>query len=604
MEVLVGGKNLYFTYNKGKNNEFLALKNISFDIYEGEFVIIFGPSGCGKSSLLNVIAGLELPDDGSINAMGRDLTNLKKNEFAMFHRNEIGMVYQQYNLIMSLTVLANVVLPQVFVNVRRRKREKWGLSLLERFGILEHAHKIPTELSGGQQQRIGIARAIVNNPKIILADEPVGNLDSISAENVLDILFDLNEQEGKTVIMVTHNPEYLYVADRIIYMKDGVITKEVTNRDKNKKKKIDSGSLQSKTTGATISDLMRSYRGLSPEQINILIMPYKAKIFAHHFITTRTMEETNTFENVVQRRLLGAISEKEFIDVLNRPSREGGVGFDIRTAKRVARRIGRVIRMAYLIYQKYHQGRGSDGKHILITDNDKADRVFKYLLDSCYHDYSSHLSDNQLERLRNAVYNRLTASIQKIQFFDYLDRPFNDGGVGLNSKTAKVITEEIELILVLGFGIVQNKNTPGIKMPEKNTKSAKPPRGESEKNKESAKGDMKSDKSSSATATDDLVGVTSKSDDVASTDKVEETGALSPDEKVMDKEMPMKTKKLTEEEVHTKILEASRDSSPIDYSKPYVKHDQANEISGSDKPELEELAEKIKQQAILEQNKK
>ena len=150
------------------------------------------------------------------------------------------------------------------------------MSLLERFGILKQAKKIPTELSGGQQQRIGIARAIVNNPKIILADEPVGNLDSNSAKNVLEILIELNEKEKKSLIMVTHNPENLYLADRIVYMKDGVIIKEEINHEK-KKPKLQQ-ELKPKSPSATISDLMRAYHGLSPEQINILIMPYKAKI--------------------------------------------------------------------------------------------------------------------------------------------------------------------------------------------------------------------------------------------------------------------------------------------------------------------------------------
>jgi putative ABC transport system ATP-binding protein len=582
VEVIASGKNLYFTYNKGKTNEFQALKNITFDIYDKEFVIIFGPSGCGKSSLLNVIAGLELPDEGSISVMERDLTSLKKNEFAMFHRNEIGMVYQQYNLITSLTVLDNVTLPQIFVNVGKRKRGKWGEELLERFGILEHAHKIPTELSGGQQQRIGIARAIVNNPKIILADEPVGNLDSISAENVLDILCDLNEKEEKTVILVTHNPEYLYVADRIIYMKDGVITKEVMNRDKNKKKKLDMESLQPKSPTATISDLMRSYRGLSPEQINILIMPYKAKIFTHHFITTRSMEETTTFENVVQRRLLGAISEKEFIDVLNRPSRDGGVGFDIRTAERVARRIGRVIKMAYLIYQERKQRVDESGNHALITDDEKADKVLKYLLETCYHDYKTNLSDTQIERLRKSVYNRLTSSIQKIQFYDYIDRPFQDGGVGLNSKTAKAITEEIELILVLGFGIVQTKGTPKVKMPEN-----KKDREDESDRKDETKKDNSVDNSKKN-------GDDKDTDDGVDTDK-ESDNEDSDDEKNQDD---------------------SHVEEKIDYSKPYDKQDALlGNAAGYahkpmadtpddvvDVPELEEAAERIKKEVMDNMN--
>ncbi|RLC38775.1 hypothetical protein DRH27_01450 [Candidatus Falkowbacteria bacterium] len=469
MKPIISAKNINFVYNKGKENECRALVNISINIYPEEFVIIFGPSGCGKSTLLNVIAGLELPNDGSIFALDRDLTALNKNEFAMYHRAQVGMIYQSYNLINSLTVLDNVALPQVFVNVRKYKREQWGKELLKRFGILEQARKIPTELSGGQQQRIGIARAIINNPQIILADEPVGNLDSVSAQNVLDILEKLNKEEKKTIVLVTHNPEYLDYGDRIIYMKDGLITREVVNREKHKGKK-ENEELASKSPTAEINDLMRAYHGLSPEQINILIMPYKAKVFAHHFITSRNMEETRMFEDVIQRRLLGTISKDEFYDTLNRASAEGGVGFDKRTAKKILRRVHRVIRTAFFTYQESRQKKGLDGKHIKITNEEKAEKVTLYLLKTCYNEYYSHLVEAQINRLKHVVQDRLTATIQKSRLYNFLDKPFKEGGVGLNSKTAKAISEELELILILGFGIVQMLD-PFAKQNKEETKS-------------------------------------------------------------------------------------------------------------------------------------
>jgi putative ABC transport system ATP-binding protein len=310
MEPLIKSQNLNFTYNAGKDNEYQALININFEIYPEEFIVIFGPSGCGKSTLLNLIAGLERPDPDTMYIYGKDMNGMTKNDFALYHRTKIGMIYQQYNLITSLTVLENVALPQVFISVNKGKRNKWARTLLERFGILKQAKKIPSELSGGQQQRIGIARSIVNNPDIILADEPVGNLDSVSAKTALSILENLNEKEKKTVILVTHNPEFLVYGDRIFYMKDGIITREVINRDRKKKDRPD---VTPKSTAAEINDLMRAYHGLTPEQINILIMPYKAKAFAHHFISNRSMEETKILEEVIQRRLLGSISQKIFL---------------------------------------------------------------------------------------------------------------------------------------------------------------------------------------------------------------------------------------------------------------------------------------------------
>ncbi len=453
MEAIIKIKSLDFTYNKGKDNEFQALININLDIFPEEFVVVFGPSGCGKSTLLNVIAGLEIPDSGSIFVLDKDLMKISKKEFALYHRTQVGMIYQAYNLITSLTVLDNVALPQIFINIRKGKRNKWGRELLERFGILKQAKKIPTELSGGQQQRIGIARAIANNPQIILADEPVGNLDSVSAKNVFEILKELNEKEKRTIILVTHNPEFLDYADRILSMKDGIITREIVNRDRQKRK--EGGEPISKPPTAEINDLMRAYHGLSPEQINILIMPYKAKIFSHHFISCRNLEETKTLEDVIQRRLLGTISLEEFFDIINRPTSEGGVGFDIRTAEKIIRRINRVIRMAYFIYQKGRQRKNIYGEHKKITDDEKAQRLTAYLLNTCYGEYYSNLDKEQVNRLQRAVKDRLSGKMQKSEFYNFLDLPFKDGGIGLNSKTARAVTEEMELVLILGFGIVQ-----------------------------------------------------------------------------------------------------------------------------------------------------
>jgi len=456
MKPIIEAKNLNFVYNQGKDNEFHALINISFDIYQEEFIMIFGPSGCGKSTMLNVIAGLEVPDSGSITVLDRDLTTMSKRDFAKYHRTDVGMVFQAYNLVTSLSVIDNVTLPQLFVNVRKGKRNKWGKQLLERFGILKHANKIPTELSGGQQQRIGIARAIVNNPKIVLADEPVGNLDSTSAKNVLDILDELNEKEKKTIIMVTHNPENLDYAHRIIYMKDGVITHEVVNpkKGKNKDKKAEIAP-RTKSPMVELKELMRAYQGLSPEQINILIMPYKSKIFANHFISSRNMEETKVFEEAIQRRLMGSISEEEFLKVLKRPSSEGGVGIDSRTAEKIIRRVNRVIRMAFYLYQKGRQRKNEVGGHDKITFVEKSKKTTDYLLKTCYRDYYKNLDAVQINRLEEAVNLRITGKIQKQEFYKMLDKPFKEAGVGLNSKTARTISEELGLILILGFGVVK-----------------------------------------------------------------------------------------------------------------------------------------------------
>jgi putative ABC transport system ATP-binding protein len=490
MQPIFKAQNLNFIYNKGKDNEYHALINVNLEIYPEEFVIIFGPSGCGKSSLLNILAGLESPESGNIFLHDRDISRMSKEEFTNYHRKELGVVYQAYNLIRSLTVLENVALPQVFIGISRGKRNQWAKTLLERFGILKHANKIPTELSGGQQQRIGIARAIVNNPQIILADEPVGNLDSISAKNVLDILKDLNVREKKTVILVTHNPENLEYGDRIIYMKDGIVTREVVSKGMKSKTQTD---INKKSPTAEMGELMRAYRGLTPDQINILIMPYKAKVFAHHFTSQVTLEETRIFEDLIQRRLLGTISQEEFFDILNRPDNQGGVGFDKRKAVKMLRRINRLMRISFFVYQKRRQRKNEKGEHIKITDDEKAEKVTDYLLKTCYLENYHKLYGMQILRIQKAVSDRINGKFQKSDFYNFLDSSYSGGGVGLNKKTAKAISEEMELILILGYGIMNKLSLPnpqdaqedsGLK--DRNTKEeAKKTEGEAAKDEDS-----------------------------------------------------------------------------------------------------------------------
>jgi len=464
MEPIIQVKKVNFTYNKGKDNEYKALNDINLAIFPQEFIAILGPSGCGKSSLLNILAGLEKPDEGEINVMGRDLMAMKPREFADYHRREVGMIYQAYNLITSLSVLDNVALPQVFINQWRGKRNKLAKSLLERFGILEQAHRIPTELSGGQQQRIGIARSIVNDPSLILADEPVGNLDSTSAENVLNILSDLNTKEKKTIIMVTHNPENVIYADRIIHMKDGVIVKEELNENKGKPSTQKDSGRVIKSPTEEMASMLRTYSGLSNEQINILIMPYKSKMFVNYFTSEKNYEETKVFEDVIQRQLMGTITRAEFLDILRRPSRDGGIGFDIRSSEKIVRRMDRVIRLAYFIQQKFHQAKNERGEHEKINIDQKMKKLAEYLLKTCYEKHYHNLDAEQVGRLDTAVKDRFENVMQKSDFYNFLDKPFKEGGVGLNSKTARAITDEMELVLVIGFGVSQNEIARKVKL--------------------------------------------------------------------------------------------------------------------------------------------
>ena len=237
MNSIIKIKNLSVTYFSGKSNEVKALKNIDLEIYPGEFIIFFGPSGCGKSTLLYTIAGLETDIAGDIYIEDKNIARFNHEELENFHQKRIGMIFQAYYLISSLSVLQNVILPQMATGRKKKEREKKAIELLEHFGVKAQIDKLPNELSGGQQQRVAICRSLVNDPDILLADEPIGNLDSRSAEDVMELIGNLNRQRKKTVILVTHNPEYLKDGDRIFYLKDGVIIKETVNREKRSLKK-------------------------------------------------------------------------------------------------------------------------------------------------------------------------------------------------------------------------------------------------------------------------------------------------------------------------------------------------------------------------------
>ena len=213
-------KDVTKTYRMG-NVEVGALRGVSVTIQPGEMVAIMGASGSGKSTLMNILGCLDVPTSGEYLLEGENVGRLADNRLAEIRNRKIGFVFQTYNLLPRLTALANVELPLLYGNGRNRRSR--ALQALNRVGLGERTRHRPTELSGGQQQRVGIARALVKNPSILLADEPTGNLDSHSSEEVVAILRELNRQEGLTVIIVTHEPDIAAATRRVISMRDGRI---------------------------------------------------------------------------------------------------------------------------------------------------------------------------------------------------------------------------------------------------------------------------------------------------------------------------------------------------------------------------------------------
>lgn len=204
-----------------KEIETVALENVNLEVLKGEFLSIMGPSGCGKSTLLNIIGLLDTPTSGSVEINGINTVNMNDKQQAAFRNEQLGFVFQSFHLINSLNVLDNVELPLLYRKVSASERRKAAQAVLERVGLSHRMRHFPTQLSGGQCQRVAIARAIVGNPEIILADEPTGNLDSKMGIEVMDILHTLNKEDGRTIVMVTHNEHQAKQTSRTIRFFDG-----------------------------------------------------------------------------------------------------------------------------------------------------------------------------------------------------------------------------------------------------------------------------------------------------------------------------------------------------------------------------------------------
>jgi putative ABC transport system ATP-binding protein len=200
----------------------IALDEVTLSIEKGEFIAVMGPSGSGKTTLMNLLGLLDKPTHGVYKLNGKNVSKLKKNKQAKVRRDNIGFIFQSFNLLPKMTVLENVALPLAYKGTRQTKRLKAAGRVLEQVGLSDRESYLPSQLSGGQLQRASIARALVNNPSIIIADEPTGNLDSVSARVVMELLSEVHKM-GNTVLMVTHNPSLTRYADRIIYMLDGSI---------------------------------------------------------------------------------------------------------------------------------------------------------------------------------------------------------------------------------------------------------------------------------------------------------------------------------------------------------------------------------------------
>jgi putative ABC transport system ATP-binding protein len=229
-ELVVRTRDLVKEYRLGDHSVF-ALNGVSLDVFRGEYISIMGPSGSGKSTLFNMIGGLDKPNRGSVFINEVDIAQLSPPELAYLRCHTIGYIFQTFNLINVRTALENVTLPMLFAGLGADEADERGMELLDLVGLGDRYHHRPTELSGGQQQRVAIARALANNPAIVLADEPTGNLDLKTGKEIIDLLRKLNEDRNVTIISATHDLKMLDVSDRIVYIRDGDVAKIDTRAD-------------------------------------------------------------------------------------------------------------------------------------------------------------------------------------------------------------------------------------------------------------------------------------------------------------------------------------------------------------------------------------
>lgn len=413
-------ENVNMWYDKGKPSEVQALKNISMGIMRGEYVAFFGPSGCGKTTLLYTISGIEQVEDGKILINGRDISNFSKKELAIYRQIGIGIVFQQFNLIPSLTVVNNVALPMAFLGISQEKRTAEAMKLLERLGIQELADRYPYELSGGQQQRVGIARALANNPPIIVADEPLGNLDSVNAEKVLEFLKELNEKDGRTIIMVTHEAWSLRDAKKIFYMKDGEIIKVEESKPK--------------TVAETMSKHL--YKTMSPKLSSNEIA---ARTLSNILLRGFSFEEIKRFEFFLLQRFNDKIDDEVFRRVLDRPFKEGGIGLWKQKAEKISSYVKEIIEKRKTVEEIYKELE-KNPENPLVAE---IERIRIWLME----EYHGKLSEIQILRLNEIIYERMSSIIDSKQFKTILTLPRNKFGVGITLRTARRIAEKFESIL-------------------------------------------------------------------------------------------------------------------------------------------------------------
>lgn len=432
---LIVCRNLDITYNAGKSNEYKALQTVNTDIYEGEYIILFGASGSGKSTLMYSIQGSLPPSGGTLLIRGDDIYSYPPQERVYFQRYIMGIIFQSFNLIGSLSVLDNVALPQIFCGVNKATRERRAQMLLDRFGVGHVSHKRPNMLSGGQQQRVSVARSMVNDPQILLADEPTGNLDSVSTQQVMDKIDEINTFDQRTIIMVSHNAAHLSYAHRVYYLKDGKVVREVANPQRKQIKPVKEGE-------TIVTELEQLARLFPYDSVDTL----RVKSLTNFLTQDYSFDQIIRLEKAIGLLIQGKIHKKKFIEMLMKKYEEGGAEIERAMAERMAEISINIIKQADDVHRFRNK---NDSDAVFFEQHKFAERVRQYLL--MYHKIP--LSKRANENLAEMIADRLSGIDGESQFNFRLIESERSGGLGLKEKIADDISRYMEKLIALGVDV-------------------------------------------------------------------------------------------------------------------------------------------------------
>jgi len=381
------------------------------------------------------IQGSLPPGEGTLLVKGDDVYSYPPAERVYFQRYMMGIIFQSFNLIGSLSVLDNVALPMIFCDVDKQTRNRRAQSLLDRFGVGHVSHKIPAMLSGGQQQRVSVARSMVNDPKILLADEPTGNLDSISTQQVMDKIDEINTFDRRTVIMVSHDASHLSYAHRVYYLKDGLIVREVVNPQRKQIKPV----MEGETIVTELEQLARLYPYDSVETLRVKSMV--------NFLTQEyTFDQIIRLEHAIALFIQGKIDRDSFIKSLILPYERGGVEIDINEARRMVGVTSKMMGQADDV-RRFRARKDNDD--IFFSQHKLAERM----RDRLFGNYHIMLSKAQNTNMTELIADRVTGVIEQDDFNQRLTKGIRSGGLALSEKEADDLTRYFEKVIAQGVDV-------------------------------------------------------------------------------------------------------------------------------------------------------